>query len=703
MTTTSTDQVPLTDTRPEAPQGASGCLRFVVLLTALFTATCATAVALQWGGAVDIVELPGLSTADPTVAWTSGFLKLAGNLAAVAAVGLSMAAAFFISGRENAPTRLTAQGWQWMRMAAAAAIAWGIILLIRVPVDYADTFARPLGEVTTEGAWSYATQSDQGQTLLLAAALALVAGILAATALSVSGAVWTALIALAAALPPVFTGHSASSGNHQIAIDSMLLHVIGAVLWTGGLLALFLARAATGKAPTTTGKQRRQRAIPLHLAARRYSHLALLAFSVVAVSGIINFIAREPLESLLTSSYGAIATGKIVLMAACGYLGWWHRRRTLPQLRAGKPRAFARLAGVELVIMAATFGLASALALTPPPGDDTGTVEATTALLGYSLDEPFRWSAVATTWYPNIMFCFLALIAVGSYLAGVRRLRKRGDTWSGVRTWVWIAGWALIVFATSSGIGKYAMAMFSVHMVQHMALNMAGPILIVLGAPTTLALRALRPNVDRGPREWLLSILHSKWVKAISQPLVALAIYMSSLYVMYLTPMFEWAMDSHVGHTFMLLHFLAAGCLFFWVIIGPDPKPRDVSYPAKILIFFISLVFHAIFGLTLMMTTSVIAEPWYTALALEWNADLLDDQQTGGGIAWAFGEVPSLFVLAALVAQWSKSEEREARRIDRVAQRAQESDSPEDDPHEVYNAYLARLAEEDRKRAEAGQ
>ena len=701
MTTVSTDTGTTGKPAAPPPPPRPRWQRSVTLLLALAAAAVAAALALEYGGAVEVAELPGLSAADPNVAWASGFLKLATNLAATIAVGFTIAAAFLIPGRDNAPTRLTGQGWHWLRLAAVACFVWGAILLIRAPIDYADSFARPLSDITSGGVWSYLTQSDQGNTLLLAAGLAFLAGIIATGALSVSGAMWAGVFALAAALPPVFTGHSASAGNHQIAIDSMLLHVIGAVVWLGGLVALFVARWVSA-APAQDTTSRKKPTVGLHVAARRYSALAGFAFAVVAVSGIVNFLAREPLSALLNSEYGLIAVGKIVGMAACGLLGWWHRKRTLPLLWKGQPGAFARFAGVEIVILAATFGLASALSVTPPPGEDQGPTDPTVAVLGYELSEPFSWGSILGTWYPNVMFTFLALAMVGFYLAGVWKLRKRGDDWSHVRTLVWVLGWAMVWFVTSSGVGKYAMAMFSVHMVQHMALNMAAPILIVLGAPVTLALRTLRPSRGRGPREWILGVVHSKFAKAVSHPLIALAIYLSSLYVMYFTPMFEWAMRSHAGHLFMLVHFLGAGCLFFWVIIGPDPKPHKLSYPAKVLIFFIALVFHAIFGLTLMLTTEVIAESWYAGLGLEWHTDLLDDQQTGGGIAWAFGEIPALFVLAALIGQWSKSDEREGRRLDRMAQRAEDSGNAEDDPHEVYNAYLAQLAEQDRQREERG-
>src|SRR6202008_2122837 len=104
-----------------------------------------------------------------------------------------------------------------------------------------------------------------------------------------------------------------------------------------------------------------------------------------------------------------------------------------------------------------------------------------------------------------------AIIMALVYLAGVHRLHRRGDAWPKGRTFAWVCGCAVLLIATSSGIGRYMPAMFSMHMAAHMLLSMLTPILLVLGAPVTLALRAL-PAAGRGeppgPREWLLAALH---------------------------------------------------------------------------------------------------------------------------------------------------------------------------------------------------
>ncbi|MFJ9544500.1 cytochrome c oxidase assembly protein, partial [Streptomyces sp. NPDC101225] len=181
-------------------------------------------------------------------------------------------------------------------------------------------------------------------------------------------------------------------------------------------------------------------------------------------------------------------------------------------------------------------------------------------------------------WHPQPLpveplACALALAAYG---LGVWRLRRRGDRWPLARTLLWTAGVLTVAEVTCTGVGGYGMEMFSVHMVQHMVLSMLSPILLLLGAPVTLALRAL-PTAARGrlgPREVLTRLLHSRAARVVSSPLFTLPLFIASLYGLYFTPLFDLLMGGWLGHEWMLAHFLATGLLFFWPILGVDPAPR---------------------------------------------------------------------------------------------------------------------------------
>jgi putative copper resistance protein D len=230
--------------------------------------------------------------------------------------------------------------------------------------------------------------------------------------------------------------------------------------------------------------------------------------------------------------------------------------------------------------------------------------------------------------------------------------------------------------------------MFSVHMGQHMMLNMLVPILLVLGGPVTLLLRALPPagaGAPPGPREWVLAAVHSPVARVLTHPLVALALFVGSFYVLYFSGLFDVALESHWAHIAMNIHFLLVGLIFFWPIVGIDPSPRQLPPIGRLGLLFIAIPLHAFFGIAVMTSATVIGSGFYQQLEMPW-IDRLADQTAGGGLAWATGEVPMLIVLIALLVQWSRADERTARREDRRADRDGDRDL------EAYNAMLRSLA-----------
>jgi cytochrome c oxidase assembly factor CtaG len=288
---------------------------------------------------------------------------------------------------------------------------------------------------------------------------------------------------------------------------------------------------------------------------------------------------------------------------------------------------------------------------------------------------------------PNGFFASVIAVAFVLYTVAVLRLVLRGDRWPALRSLSFAAGLAITFAATCTGLAGYGMYLFSSHMIQHMILSLVAPIFLLLGAPITLALRALHPAAQgrTGPRELLLGLLHSRFALVVSSPLFTLPLFIVSLYGLYFTPLFDDLMRSTAGHDLMLAHFLGVGLLFFWPIMGVDPAPHRSGYVLRILELFAAMPFHAFFGVAVMMSSSLIT----TAFAhppVAWGISPTSDQATGGALAWAFGELPTVIVLLILFMQWSKSDEREARRRDRKADRDGDAELAD------YNAYLAGLA-----------
>ncbi|MFD6330875.1 cytochrome c oxidase assembly protein [Streptomyces niveus] len=651
--------------------------RPALLLGAALSTAVAVALVVLWPGGTSAEQIPGIPGPDALTTWALPVARTVANSAAVAVIGALLLVTVLLPGGR----RLDGTKLRYMTWAAVAAAVWTAASAALLVFTLSDLFARPVGQVLAPDVLADFVLTDaQGRSYALMTG----AGAILATVCPGIGTVrWARaalLLAVAGLLPPAFTGHSAGAGNHDAAVTSLALHLVGVAVWVGGLALLLVAAV--------------RRDAGLGTAVRRFSALAFWAFVAVAASGVVNAVVRLPSAAdVFSSRYGVLVLLKTVALLILGVLGRWHRQRVLPTVGdGGSRRHFVRLAAGELLLMAAAMGLATALSRTPPPGAQTSSLSPAEELLGFPMPPPlgdFPWTPLFTQWHFDPLFAFGTAAAALAYLTGVRKLRARGDRWPLGRTIAWLAGLAVTVLATMSGLAVYGKVMFSVHMGQHMILAMTVPILLVLGAPATLALRTL-PTAEKGgtagPRELLLALLRSRYVKVISHPVVASVLFIASAFAVYYTSLFESLMRSHLGHTVMLVHFLAVGLLFFWVIIGVDPGPRRLPYLGRLFVLILTMPFHSWFSISVMSSTDIIGEGWWADVGRTWGASLADDQYNGGAIAWATGDIPVLITTIILAAQWVRSDAREARRVDRRIERGDVND-----PLAAYNAYLASL------------
>lgn len=345
--------------------------------------------------------------------------------------------------------------------------------------------------------------------------------------------------------------------------------------------------------------------------------------------------------------------------------------------------------GAALAMMAAMASIA-AMAVMTAPRFLTHAFTAWDVFLGYELPQPPTIARVLTVWrFDSLIGAAGVVLAIG-YAAGFAALRRRGNSWPVGRLIAWLTGCAALVFTSGSGVRAYGSAMFSVHMAEHMTLNMFIPVLLVLGGPVTLALRVLPVTGDgrpAGAREWLTWLLHSRVTTFLSHPITAFVLFVASPYIVYFTPLFDTFVRYHWGHEFMAIHFLVVGYLFYWAIIGIDPGPRRLPYPGRIGLLFAVMPFHAFFGIALMTMSSTVGATFYRSVNLPWLSSIIADQHLGGGIAWSLTELPVIMVIVALVTQWARQDRRVASREDRHA----DSDYA-DDELEAYNAMLRELS-----------
>jgi putative copper resistance protein D len=303
---------------------------------------------------------------------------------------------------------------------------------------------------------------------------------------------------------------------------------------------------------------------------------------------------------------------------------------------------------------------------------------------------PLSWF---TVWDFDPLWATIVLFGSALYLRGVMILHARGDKWPLSRTIPWLMGMAVLFYVTNGAPNAYQEYLFSVHMVGHMVLSMMVPVLLVPGAPVTLLSRAQAPRTDgsRGLREWALWAVHTPYAWFISHPLVAGLNFAISLVMFYYTPLFRWATEEHLGHQWMLVHFLITGYLFVQSLIGVDPQPHKPAFPLKLMLLIGTMAFHAFFGLGLMGERSLLLADWFGSMGRTWGDDPMADQAIGGAFAWGVGEIPTIIITLIVVTQWYRSDIKERKRLDRQSDRTGNKDL------EDYNAMFAQLDARDRK------
>ncbi|WP_225752692.1 cytochrome c oxidase assembly protein [Actinotalea sp. Marseille-Q4924] len=648
-------------------------------------AVLAVATALLAALVVGITAPSGLADPGAVVRWATPAVTAVGELAgAVVVGGLLLAAAVLPRGTG----RVASEGRAWSAVTLVAAVAagvWTIAAVGTLVLGYATVSGTPPSSAGFGSELGlFVTQVPLGRTLVALVVVAALVCVLALLVTTPRGALLTGLAALAALALQSQTGHAAGDTNHDLAVTSMFLHLTGAAVWIGGLAALALVAHRLGD--------------DLGPAVARFSPVAGWAYLAVAVSGTVNGALRlDGPDALLGTGYGRLLLAKVLLFALLGLAGLAHRRAVLPRLTptaSGRaPALFWRLVAVELAVMGAVSGLAAVLGDTPPPVPQAPTGELTPAeiVTGHPLPPRPTTELWLTTFRWDLLVAFGCAAALVVYVRWVVRLRGRGDRWPVTRTLSAVAGLTLLAWVTSGGPAVYGHVLFSAHMIQHMIMVMVVPIFLALAAPVTLASRALpvRKDGSRGPREWLLGTVHSRWASFFANPLVAAVNFAGSMVVFYYTPAFEYALTTTIGHLLMVVHFTLAGYLFVNALVGVDPGPSRPAYPIRLVLLFGTMVFHAFFGVALVTQETLLVPEWFGLLGRPWGPSALEDQRDGGAIAWGISEVPMLTLAFAIAVQWTRDDERTARRQDRAAERDGDKELTD------YNAMLARMAERD--------
>ena len=647
----------------------------VVIVCSVLLAVAALAsllISLQLGGgaAAPLILDPGV-----IVRFGLPTAKLVVNVGASLVVGALVLACFAIRpGSQQAAHALD--------VASIGAGLWTVGSLAAAFFSFVTAFgeAPTLSPQFGETLWYFLSSTELGQAWLATTIAAATLTISCLIVRNTTAVAFLAIVAAAALIPMSTQGHQGGTADHDAATTGIYLHILFAAVWLGGLLTLVVVRRGMSSEDESE-------------LIRRFSTLALVCFTVVGASGVLSAAIRlGDWEGVLTP-YGALVLAKVVALVGLGALGVGWRRIVISRFPSA-PKWLWLMVAAELLFMGIASGVAAAIARTPTPARPLNTDLPTPAeiLTGAPLPPPPDLLSFLTLWNFDPVWILLCVAAVLFYVAGVRRLRMRGDGWPIHRTVLWISGIAVLFLITNGGVNVYQKYLFSAHMFGHMAIGMLVPILLVPAAPLTLALRTIRKRHDgtRGPREWLLLATHSKVFSLLTNPLVAAVLFVGSLWVFYYTPVFGWAVSNHLGHQWMIAHFLLTGYLFVQSLVGVDPSPHQFPFPFRLIILLGTMAVHAFFGLALISTTSLLLPDWYGSMGWE-TIDPLSDQRSAGAIAWSVGELPSLVLAISIATLWSKRDRRETQRYDRQAERDGGAEL------ERYNAVLAARASRERR------
>ncbi len=556
-----------------------------------------------------------------------------------------------VSDRSGGVGLVAPEGYLALLGAGRWAVVWFISARLLVPFDAANTAGLPLSEaLRPEHLLGLVDALEGPKAWLLTAGVTLIIALGCRWTLRWQPVVGLLGLAIFALLPPLATGHASADVGHDVATAALMVHVPAAAVWIGLLAALIVHLWRGGRLA--------------EIIARRYSRVAVVCWLLVAASGAAAGWWLVPRGQLVSTGYGKLLLAKVALLTVLGLIAAVLRRRALAHSGPSGRGRLLRLAAGELAVLLATLALSVGLTHLAPSTLVGRPVTGYQTLLGYNLSGPPTWHALVADWRIDVVFAPLALALAATYLVGLHRLRRRGERWPLGRTVAWLTGCLLLLLATSSGVGRYAPAMFSMHIASHMLTSMLVPVLLVLGGPLTLAGQALAPSTSRfaAAHEWLQTLGGSRLIGVLTHPVAALVVFAGAPFVLYFASLFDVAMRFHWAHQAITACFLGIGYLFAWVVIGVDPVPRPMPNLARVGVLLAAMPADAVFTAAIMNTHRVIgngaaAANVYSALDLPWVPDLLADQFTGGVIALIISEVALLVALGALVLRWWRLDE----------------------------------------------
>ncbi len=250
-----------------------------------------------------------------------------------------------------------------------------------------------------------------------------------------------------------------------------------------------------------------------------------------------------------------------------------------------------------------------------------------------------------------IACCGMAALA---YLRG----QARGAGGGVARSAAFWLGLALIYAALQTQWDYYALHMFFLHRLQHLALHHVGPFLIVLAAPGATLLAGAPKPVRRfvvAPlaRNRTLGALY----RGVQQPAVAGVLFVGLIYFWLIPPLHFIAMLNVPLYNAMNWGMALDGLLFWWVALGPRPDGTNANryYGGRFLLLTLVMLAEVPIGARIALGRSDLFSV-YEACGRVWPIDPLTDQQIGGLITWIPPMTLCVIGLLVVLRRWTQEE-----------------------------------------------
>ena len=619
--------------------------RSLWLLLALVISVSTSALLVHFLHQDTTLELAGLPKVPTFTLWALPLSRLATDLFEVLAVGSLTFIGLIFPHKNEKLDSATASAVSFSIFVIAT---WLVVAIIQSLLSISNIFALPVSEVLTPSVIrSVLTQTGIGK-IFLSQFIVLGIALLLASRMSTSRQARAALlVVLVANFIPALGGHSGLAKNHELAVSTMVVHLLSLSIWVGTLIAM-----ALWFHKITAGRE---------VAAHRFSQLAFFCYFAVVFSGVINaWLRLGGFSDILSSRYGQMVVAKILLSITIGYFAYLNRRKTIRS--ATEIRFPTRLVIGEIILISITLGVAVILARTGFPTQESSYLPSLAEqLLQVTVPDDLTLVLALTSFKSDALWLIIEVLVCIAYARGARRLKGQ---WPVKNTATFTGAILLLTYATSGGLGVYSHITFSAHMIQHMTLALAIPILLVFARPLTMAQTLQKENSEfLGPIDWYASAYQSRFWTFISKPMNLVAFSFLSYVGIYLTPVFGWLMSGHWGHIAMQLYLLTYGYALMWRVIGIDGGTDGVT-KNQIFLLLISEPIHIIFGISLLLSNKIIGESVYLIIDRPYLQDLARDQKVGGVLSLVIGETLIACILMYLI----RAKDRDSHPISRLSE-----------------------------------